>query len=172
MRIVGPVRNLTLRSVWCRRSVLSVSQPLAVGATEHETVGDHLGTALPGRFIPCSSGCGPIQGAQDGLYRRQFDVGVNAGSPAGASVSILDLNVGDGRGFLTGAKSVFAVLFDLKARHAGAGKTMNERRQGSVAFSRQFDGLAVAEQARMTAHDADATLCLEIGRASGREEAH
>jgi hypothetical protein len=96
-------------------------------------------------FFTFETGSGPVQRAQDGAHRRKLNVRVHARAPAGFAIGVLDLDVGDGHGFLAGTQGMLAVGCDFESRAARLAESMYERRKRTIAFAGQFDGFAVAQ---------------------------
>src|SRR5262249_41136053 len=71
-------------------------------------------------------------------------------APSAVPVRVLNLNVSDGCGFLTGAQCMFAVVNDFKAWHSGRGEAMNQSRQGAVSPAGKLDRLAVSGEQGFT----------------------
>src|SRR5207245_486239 len=76
----------------------------------------------------------------------------------------LDLNVSNRRGLFACAQSVFAVVGDLEARHAGGAKAVDERRERTIAFAGEFNWTSIAEQSGAAADGAVAALGLESAK--------
>src|ERR1041385_8598380 len=104
---------------------------------------------------------GPIERAQHGFDRGELDVGIDSGSPAGAAIDALDLDVSDGGSFFPGTEGVLAVMGDLEARLAGGREPVDQGRERAIAFTGEFDRRAIAQQARAAANAAVAAVGLE-----------
>ena len=88
------------------------------------------------------SGKSAVEGADDGVDRGEFDVGVAADAVEDAVAGHFDLDVAHGAGVGAGSEGVFGVIEDFDGREIGFREAIDERGDRAVAGAAEGVGLS------------------------------